>query len=193
MAFKNKTGNFLRRNWSNILFGVLLLLLLFSPSAKAWVLQRFMDVGLFKAEIKEEVNSGYAAPFTFNDADGNIHSTESLKGKVVFINFWATWCPPCQAEMPALNSLYEQFRNDDRIVFLFLNEDNDVAKAKDYLQNNKFSMPLVRLSGPVSDALYSGTLPTTIVLNKSGQVVFRHEGVANYNSKQFINQLKALL
>lgn len=187
--------SFLRKAGNYIFFG-LLLLLLFNPSAKAWLLQQFMAVGLFKAEMKKEEPAAHRpsepAGFSFRDGKGNIISTTGLKGKVVFINFWATWCPPCRAEMPSLNELYNQFKTDEQFVFLFLNEDNDPAKATAYLQSNGFAMPLLTSAGKVPPEIYSGTLPTTVVLNKEGKIVYRHDGLAKYNTAEFINQLKAL-
>ena len=181
----------------NIVFYGLILLLIFNPATKGWLLRQLMAVGLFKAEIKKESPAtnlpAGAAAFSFRDESGTTRSTADLKGKVVFINFWATWCPPCRAEMPALNDLYNQFRDDDQFVFLFLNEDNDRAKAAAYLQSNGFAMPLVSTEGNVPPEIYSGTLPTTVVLNKEGKFVYKHEGLAKYNTKEFINQLKALL
>lgn len=187
--FLSKAGNYL-------FFG-LILLLLFNPSAKAWLLRQFMAVGLFKAEMKKEAPAANIPAelntFSFRDEKGAIATTANLKGKVVFINFWATWCPPCRAEMPALNDLYNKFRDDDQFVFLFLNEDNDRAKAAAYLQSNGFAMPLVTSTGNMPPEIYSGTLPTTVILNKEGKIVYKHEGLAKYNTTEFINQLKALL
>lgn len=177
----------------NVLFIGIVLLLLLHPPAKAWVLQRFLATGLFGAEIKKDPPAVAAVPFSFCDQKGQISSTADLQGKVVFINFWATWCPPCRAEMPDLNDLYQQFRQDERFVFLFINEDNDAAKAKTYLQDKGFAMPLATLAGAAPAAVYSGTLPTTVVLNKEGKIVYRHEGIAQYNTKDFMNQLRALL
>lgn len=152
----------------------------------------FFNIGISKKAqaINQPVGKG---SFSFTDAKGNILSTADLKGKVVFINFWATWCPPCRAELPTLNDLYNQFRNDDRFVFLFLNEDKDTGKAAAYLQSSGFVMPVMTTFGEVPSGIYSETLPITIILDKEEKVVFKHEGLAKYNSKEFVNQLKALL
>ena len=180
----------------NVLFYGAILLLLFHPAAKGWLLQQLMAVGLFKAEIKKEApvtnQPPEATAFSFRDEKGAVVSTEDLKGKVVFINFWATWCPPCIAEMPSLADLYNQFRDDEQVVFLFINEDEDVARAETFLQNKGYSLPLMTRAGSIPADIYSGTLPTTVVLDKKGKIVFRHEGLAKYNSTSFINQLKAL-
>lgn len=178
-------------NW---VFIALMLLLIFSTDAKSWLLRQLMTTGLFNAEIKKDpVVNNNGLSFLFTGEDGQTSSTADLKGKVVFVNFWATWCPPCRAEMPSLNVLYNQLKDDDRFIFLFINEDDDVNKAKVYLERSGYSLPLMKRIGQVPDEIYSGTLPTTIVLDKKGQIVLKEEGLANYNTKAFVDQLKSLL
>lgn len=192
-AKQNRSKSILKKA-VNILFFGLLLLLVLSPDAKSWFLKQLITVGLFKAEITKDDKAADApaAVFSFRDEKGNRMSTENLKGKVVFINFWATWCPPCRAEMPSLNNLYNQLKDDDRFVFLFMNEDEDSEKAKDFLLNNKYAFPLLTTGGNISSDIYTGTLPTSIVLNKEGKIVMKHEGLGGYGD-DFLKQLKELL
>ena len=191
MKFKEE----LKKRWLSILFYVLILVFIFSPGAKSWVLQQVVSTGLIKAKIKTnpDKNLQEAGAFSFADANGKTASTADLKGKVVFINFWASWCPPCRAEMPSLEKLYQQLKDDNRFVFLFINEDEDRNKAIQYLQKNHFTMPLFYASGSVPPEIYTGNLPTTIVLNKEGKIVLKHKGMAGYHTQQFIDQLKELL
>jgi len=112
---------------------------------------------------------------------------------VVFINFWASWCPPCRAEMPSLENLYQKLKADDRFVFLFMNEDDDRNKAIQYLKKNHFTIPLFYLSGNVPREIFSGSLPTTVILDKEGKIVLKHQGMAGYDTEDFIRQLKELL
>ena len=178
-----------------ILLTGFLVLMIVSPDAKAWLLQRLASVGLFNASIKKEgiENMPENIAFSYTNPAGITASTTGLKGKVVLINFWASWCPPCRAEMPSLEALYKKLKDDRRIVFLFMNEDEDKTKAIEYLNKNNYIMPLYNRSGNVVNEIFGGTLPTTIILNKEGKVVFRHEGVADYNSSKFIKQLEELL
>lgn len=193
MGFINSNKHLIKRI-VNILLIAFLIFIIITPNGKAWLLQQFISVGLFKAEIKKNniqdlsVNSS----FSFTDLKGNTNNTTNLKGKVVFINFWASWCPPCRAEMPSLNELYKKFKNDTSFVFLFINEDDDKAKAVSYIKNNHFSFPIFYTSGNVPEEVFKGTLPTTIVINKEGKIVFQHEGLAGYNKDSFIRQLREL-
>lgn len=193
MGFINSNKRLIKRVL-NILLIAFLIFIVITPNGKAWLLQQFVAVGLFKAEIKKDavqdlpVNSS----FSFTDLKGNTNNTTNLKGKVVFINFWASWCPPCRAEMPSLHELYKKLQNDTGFVFLFVNEDDDKTKAIEYIEKNHFSFPVYYTSGDVPPEFFKGTLPTTIVINKQGKIVLNHEGLGGYDSDSFIRQLNEL-
>ncbi len=184
-----------KKSWLSVLLIGFFVVIVFVPDAKSFLLQQLVSVGLFKAEInKNEANNlPETASFSFTDSAGITATTAGLKGKVVFINFWASWCPPCRAEMPSLDELYKKLQNDDRFVFLFISEDEDKSNAIKYLKKNRFTIPLYTRSGAIPNEIFSGTLPTTVVINKDGKVVLKHEGLAGYNTEAFIRQLKDLL
>ena len=192
---RTKLIRIVKAQWLNVLLIAFVLLMFFNPDAKAWMLQRLFSVGLFKAEIKKDAakNESPNSSFFFTNTEGRTMSTAELKGKVVLINFWASWCAPCRAEMPSLEVLYKKLGKDDRYVFLFINEDDDQSKAMAYLKKDKLTIPLSTSSGNMPNELFSGTLPTTVILNKEGKIVFKHEGVANYNTASFLKQLQELL
>jgi len=185
----------IKKNWVTALLTVFIAVTVISPNAKSWVLEQLASTGLFRAEIRKDgiKDNEPATSFSFINAAGVTASTASLKGKVVSINFWASWCPPCRAEMPSLNELYKKLKDDNRFVFLFMNEDEDKTKAKQYLQKNDFAIPLYSRTGDVPSEIFRGTLPTTIVVDKQGKVVLKHTGMADYNTDAFIKQLKELL
>ncbi len=186
-----------KKNIGNGLFIVFILLVLFVPSAKALLMQGLMQLGLFKPTIETEkqVLSADLSAIKFKDAKGNVVSLADLKGKVVFINFWATWCPPCLAEMPSVNKLHQQFGNDKEVFFLMVDADSNFEKAQAYMDKKKYKMPVYIAASAIPDVLFKGSLPTTVVLDKEGRLSYSEAGAANYGSPKFIDfiqQLKAL-
>lgn len=185
----------LKSRWLSILFCGLIIVFLFNLNAKAWVLQQILSTHIFLPDIKKEISNKNTSPtanFSFSDENGNTATISELKGKVIFINFWASWCPPCRAEMPSLDKLYTRLKNDNRFVFLFINEDEDYSKAIAFLKSKNFEIPVYK-SQNIPATIFTGTLPTTIVLDKDGHIVLKHEGMAAYDSNNFYLQLKALL
>src|SRR5437588_6658240 len=78
---------------------------LYSPRVKSWVIMGLMMVGFFKPDIPKPGEKKVVAPqMQVQDINGRVIDLQQLKGKVVFINFWATWCPPCLAELPSINA-----------------------------------------------------------------------------------------
>jgi thiol-disulfide isomerase/thioredoxin len=192
---ENKFRHFIRENGFTILMIIFIGVMFVSPDAKSFVLRQFMATGLFNASIdKKEADrvSKVNTDFDFADEKGNVQNSSSLRGKVVFINFWASWCPPCRAEFPTIEALYTQLKDNPDVFFLTINEDSDPAAGKAYLDKEGFSIPMYRSNGNVPREIYSGTLPTTIILDKNGEIRFHHTGFANYASGKFVKQLEKL-
>lgn len=178
---------------SNGIFILILGLILFVPAAKALVIQGLMQVGLFNPDIQsKETLATTALALKFKDQHGKIVTLDELKGKVVFLNFWATWCPPCLAEMPSINKLYELHKNNEDVVFILLDADSNFEKANGYMKARKYSMPVYQMASNVPEQIFAGSLPTTVVFDKKGRLSFKHEGAANYNSKKFVEFIEKL-
>ena len=186
--------HFLKKHFFTIILSVLLLVLLLVPGVKAFLLQTFMRTGLLNAPVKKEiiVPAGNFSGLSFvNDQSVNIH-TANLRGKIIFINFWASWCPPCVAEMSSINALYNQLKTDPRFVFILADTDNDFSKSVSFMQRNGYHLPVYQISSGVPDNLFSGSLPTTIIIDGKGDIVYKHEGIADYNTAAMINLLRSL-
>lgn len=185
-------------NIINVLLIGVFLVLVFVPSAKALMIRGLMEIGLFKpgltnaAVISAPVKSIDLSEIKFKDASGKTVDLKSLKGKVIFLNFWATWCPPCLAEMPAINKLYERFKADKNVIFLLVDADGDFVKAHKYMDRKKFKLPVYQVASNIPKEIYKGSLPTTVVFDKHGRVVYNEIGAANYGSEKFINFIKGL-
>jgi thiol-disulfide isomerase/thioredoxin len=115
--------------------------------------------------------------FLVNDLDGNAVSTAAWKGKVVFINFWATWCPPCRAEIPVLIDLANRYKDRLQVVGVSV-DDGDPADVKKFAKQAGINYPIVMADRAIV-AEYGGVaaLPTLFVVNPDGNVVQKHEGL----------------
>ncbi len=190
----NKSLQYVKKNAFTILMLIFIGVMFVSPDAKSFMLRQLMATGLFNASIdKKSADISSANDFDFSDEKGNIQNTTSLRGKVVFINFWASWCPPCRAEFPSIEKLYSRFKDHPDFFFLTINEDSDIATAREYLNKEKFSVPIYTSNGGVPVEIYSGALPTTIVLDKDGNIRFHHTGFANYASDKFVKQMEDMI
>lgn len=169
--------------------------LVMSSDFKAFVLQQLMVTGIFNASIDEpnaDNSESSQLDFAFTGMDGIVDHTSNYRGQVIFINFWASWCPPCRAEFPSIEKLYQSFKDHPNVLFLTINEDRDPGVASAFLNDKSYSVPLYRSSGKIPDEIYSGTLPTTVVLDQQGRIRYHHTGFANYASEKFINQMADL-
>ncbi len=124
------------------------------------------------------------------DAKGNITSLETLKGKVIFMNFWATWCPPCIAEMPSINKLHEEM--GDKVAFVMISLDRDFELAKAFEKEKGYQLPIYALAGNLPSMYDSAAIPTTYIIDSDGNLVLTHKGMADYHNTEFINFLKSL-
>jgi thiol-disulfide isomerase/thioredoxin len=163
-------------------------LMLFYAPAKVFVLQRLMDTGMFNTSANEKREN--TAPIIFKNHHGALISTESLKGKVVFINFWATWCPPCLAELPSIQNLYNRFKNDNRVVFIMADMDHKINESTNFLLNRSIDLPVYSPHSIPDQKIYDGTLPTTLILDKEGMTILRHSGIGRYDTPSIIQLME---
>lgn len=171
-------------NISTVFFVLVMALMFFNPNIKAYLIQGLMKVGLFQPDVSDigKVRSKPVEPVYFTDAGGQTVALADLKGKVVFINFWATWCPPCIAEMPSINGLYLKYRGSENVVFIMVDVDGKVAASSAFLKRRNLSLPLYIPASAIPAVYFSGSLPTTVILDKSGDIAFHHIGGADYSN-----------
>jgi thiol-disulfide isomerase/thioredoxin len=113
------------------------------------------------------------------DTKGTTYSPQSLAGKVVVVNFWATWCGPCQQEIPSLSRIYAQYK-DKGVVFLGIMADQNPpsdAQLASFESQHDLTYPVVRVNSDILVSYnYPEALPTTFVFNKKGKQVYKHLG-----------------
>ncbi|WP_147677944.1 TlpA family protein disulfide reductase [Algibacter pacificus] len=178
---------------SNIIF-VILIVLLIIPQTRLPI-QVFLHKGLALispseiSENKQETLASYSG-WDLIDSKGQRFNFKEAKGKVVFINFWATWCPPCIAEMPSIDHLYKDY--SDRVVFLLVS--NEEAKAiTNFQSKNDYSFKFHQQLTQAPKVLQTSSIPQTYIIDKKGHIVMDKTGAANWNSDSVRNLLDDLL
>jgi len=123
---------------------------------------------------------GNKAPnFTLKNMNGNKVTLRDLEGEKVFINFWASWCPPCQTEMPDIQKLYKNHGNDIKIIAINLEEKKE--KVKKYLENENLTFPvLLDKNKKVASKYLVRAIPTSYFINENGIITAKHLGILNY-------------
>ncbi len=188
---------YLKKNIGFILTMIFFVAIIFIPDFKAFMLQSLMKIGLFKPGIEKP---GFENQRTFApvpdvvliSSNGEKLNLADAKGKVIFLNFWATWCPPCIAEMPSIQRLKDKLANKDSVIFAMVDADNNLPLSVAFMTKNKYTMPVFVQTSAIPESLFSGSLPTTVIINKQGEIVLKHEGIGNYDSREmvsFINRL----
>ena len=115
---------------------------------------------------------------------GRPTNLRALRGKVVFFNIWATWCPPCVAELPSIQALYEQV-DTSKVAFVLVSFDQNPKRAQTFIRRKGYTVPVYFPAAPLPPAFDSQAIPTTILLTPDGRVAARHEGMADYDSPEF--------
>lgn len=124
------------------------------------------------------------------DVEGNVVSLADFKGKVIFMNLWATWCPPCIAEMPSIKKLKEYMGDNAAFVMVSLDKDFDKAKAFNTRKNYNFSIYAPAQNLP--EMYQSSSIPTTYIIDAKGNLRMIHKGMADYSTKDFKDFLTSL-
>ena len=132
-----------------------------------------------------------APDFTLSDASGNAVKLSDFRGQVVLLDFWATWCVPCQTEIPWFVEFQQSYR-DRGLAVLGISFDDDGWKAvKPYLEVKRINYPVMIGNDPVSDTYGVGSLPTTLLIDKEGRIAVTHVGLCGKND--YLAEIKTLL
>lgn len=183
------------RSWAIMLgvFGVLYFTGLITP-LMGGVQSILLSTGLMKPKITLENKERQAFDYSgqFMDMEGKRVGLSQYEGKTVFINLWATWCPPCRAEMPHISELYKKVGSTSNVEFLMIALDDDFEKSKKYINDKGFEFPVVHAAYGLNPSLQSQAIPTTLVVSPGGEIVFYQEGMSNFDTPEFREFLMGL-
>lgn len=127
---------------------------------------------------------------TLEDTTGKKVTLSSMKGKVIFINLWATWCPPCIAEIHSIADLHKEMGDD--IAFVMISRDDNFKTVIDFIKRKGYDLPIYTAIQGLPAMYQSTALPTTYVIDAAGNLVLTHKGMASYDTQEFKDFLESL-
>jgi thiol-disulfide isomerase/thioredoxin len=186
-----------KRSWfgriTDLLF-YLLIILMIIPGSRKTVATAVNKIVIHRPQVFHKKMHGKLQSPDYSwkliSQEGDLVELSTFKGKVIFLNFWATWCPPCRAEMPNIQRLYEEYK--DRIAFILVTGE-DPALVQDFMQARGYSLPFFRPASTPPLPLQSSALPTTCIINKQGEIVIKKTGAFRWDSKKANVYLDELL
>jgi len=179
--------------FSDVLFIVFIGLLLFPQTrTPIQVALNKVRVLVFSPSELDGEEQTQLAPFDYRvtDLNGKLTSVPIGQGKITFISYWATWCPPCIAELPSIQKLHAEY--GERITFLLLtNEKPETVKR--FLKKKALDLPVFTPQMEAPEALYETSIPTNYVLNQKGKIIIKETGAADWDSERVRGVLNILL
>lgn len=158
-----------------------------SATNAPWYAERLEELGFFVFPAPEPL-----PPFSVKTLAGADAGVGALAGKVVLLNFWATWCPPCRSEMPSIQTLHEKMRGAAfEVMAISVAEKPTVVR--DFLSSNPYSFPLYLDESGEASAPFAGRgIPTTFVLDKQGRAIAAVIGARSYDGPEVVTLFKEL-
>ncbi len=138
---------------------------------------------------------GTAPDFSLRALDGSEHSLRELRGRVVFVNFWATWCAPCREEAPSLDRLYQRFDGDDfEILAVSIDADGELASVAAFGAEYSLSFPILLDPDMRSYVAYKASgVPETFLVGADGRLIERFIGPRDWDQPRYANAVRRLL
>lgn len=122
---------------------------------------------------------------------GERANLSDFRGKALFINEWATWCPPCVAEMPSIQKLYDALKDDEDVVFIIItNEKREVVEA--FMDDGGYNFPVMLARSNPPELFYSRSIPTTFLVAPSGEIVLKEVGSRKWHGDDTIELIRSL-
>ena len=183
-----------RKRISDIFFWGFLILLII-PSTRSVILGGLTKVrtAIFAPALKTidgPVLSSSDMNWQLMDLQGKRVTLSAMKGEILLVNSWATWCPPCRAEMPSLEKLYLSY--GDRVKFLIVSNEDDQL-VREFIDNKKYTFPVFLAKSASPPALSSKSIPATFIINREGKVIYKKTGAFDWNSQKVKKFLDAQL
>jgi thiol-disulfide isomerase/thioredoxin len=193
--FKKQYKKFKQKKWyskAGDIFTLLLIVLIIIPSTRKELRTYASKVKMHLTSVEKEekqISPDAKSSLILKDTEGNQTTLSAHLNKPVFINFWATWCPPCRAEMSSIQKLYNTYKNE--VNFLIIS-DQSMGKQQGFLEQNNYKLPVYQLLSRPKGSFAYNVLPTTMVISSDEKIILKKEGAHNWNSKKIHDILRSL-
>jgi thiol-disulfide isomerase/thioredoxin len=148
---------------------------------------------LYPPEINDSKVLGRAEyVWSIETLDGKTESFTQFRGKVLFLSFWATWCQPCIAEMPAIEALAKRFAGDPRLAFALMT-DEEADTVRQFVRRKRLRLPVYLVRHGVPGSLWAQSRPVTQIIGCDGAILVKHFGAADWNSEPAVSLLNRSL
>lgn len=139
--------------------------------------------------------SGIPAPdFTFPGLDGKMASLSDYKGKVALVNIWATWCPPCVAEMPSMEKLYRKFKRENFEILAVSIDETGAKAVAPFMEKNRLTFPaLIDSKGAIKSVYRISAIPESFIVDKQGVLVKKIVGPVDWATPQVFRFFSSLI
>lgn len=135
-----------------------------------------------------------APEFVLPDLQGQVVRLSQLKGKIVMLNVWTTWCPPCRKEMPTMETLYQRLKSSDFVMLAVSQDVDGKSTVLPYLQEGGFTFPVVLdVNGEVGKKYGVTGYPETFIIDRQGNIVYHHIGYNDWSQATVETALRRLL
>ena len=193
MNIKEKVSNYFKKKskfsiFSDFLF-IAFIIALIIPQSRVEVIAfvNKIRVAIINPSVESSENIVMLSDDNYNWEVESLDGEKSLladhKGKVIFLNLWATWCPPCIAEMPSIQDLYDKYKDNEQVVFLIVSNEK-VEKVSAFMKKRGFTFPVQVTHYQLPKPFYTESIPTTFLVSKSGKIVVKETGAANWGGEK---------
>jgi len=175
----------------DFIFTALLISMLF-PASRKIVSATIIRYSMFQPRETEDLI--YLKENDYNwylvDMNGNRHPFSEFKGQPVFLNLWATWCPPCIAEMPSIQRLYDEY--GDKMAFVLASQE-EANTIQAFVKSKGYTFPIYNLAGGMPNVLSSRSIPASFLISSEGKVIMKKQGAAKWDGKKVKQILDEML
>jgi thiol-disulfide isomerase/thioredoxin len=176
-----------------IFISLLLLVSFFKHPANRFRLNRLQSKLEGSMITNQAAGSAHTVPdIEIQSTSGQFLKLSDFRGKIVFLNFWATWCPPCLAELPSINSLKKKLADRQDVDFIMLDVDGNLEKSAAFMQNKAYDLNVYAPASNIPSSLLGRGIPVTVIIGKNGDIIYRHEGTADYDTPAILELINAL-